>query len=66
MKFHNSNHVSSPLKGMIHKHNNIQGNKMIKHSIHEQSFMIILLVCNNLEVNNTINYHKNFVHELNV
>ena len=38
MKFHNSNHVSSPLKGMIHKHNNIQGNKMIKHSIHEQSF----------------------------
>ena len=41
MKFHNSNHVSSPLKGMIHKHNNIQGNKMIKHSIHEQSFMII-------------------------
>ena len=39
MKFHNSSHEL----GMIHKCNNTQGNKMvyiIKHSIHEQSFMI--------------------------
>ena len=37
MKFHNSSHEL----GMIHKCNNTQGNKMINHSIHEQSFMII-------------------------
>ena len=37
MKFHNSSHEL----GMIHKCNNTQGNKMINHPIHEQSFMII-------------------------
>jgi hypothetical protein len=43
MKFHNSNHVSSPVKGMIHRHNNIQGNKMINHPIHEQNIYDIII-----------------------
>ena len=34
MEFHNFSHELE----MIHNYNNIQGNKMIKHSIHEQSF----------------------------
>ena len=40
MEFHNFSHELE----MIHNFNNTQGNKMIyinKHSIHEQSFMII-------------------------
>ena len=51
MEFHNSSHELE----MIHKYNNTQGNKMIfKHSIHEQSFMIIIVLLTSrlLQTNN--------------